>query len=251
LIPAVNLSGSFNCTDVDLTWEMPTGGSPDSWNVYKDGSLLANVTEMMYTDAMVDPEVEYSYTVTAVYAGEESFPTPEFLITVPTPDNLEPVDPSAEQTGLGEVTINWTAPAACLAPDSYNIYRDGSMIGSSTETSFVDSGLAAGFFEYYVVAVYYFGESGNSAPAYVLVGVNELDANQFQVYPNPAKDMLNIQSDYHINSYIVMNNAGQLVSSKDIESNNFQINVSQYERGIYFIKLITDEGTILRKIAVE
>ncbi|MCD4683189.1 MAG: carboxypeptidase regulatory-like domain-containing protein, partial [Bacteroidales bacterium] len=84
LIPAIDLAGSWDCTDVNLTWEMPTGGDPDSWNVYKDGVLLDNVTVMEYTDPMVDPGVEFSYTVTAVYSGEESQPTSPFLITVPT-----------------------------------------------------------------------------------------------------------------------------------------------------------------------
>ncbi len=85
LIPAINLQASFDCTDVMLSWEMPTGGNPDSWNVYKDGSLIGNSTVMTYTDEMVDAEVEYSYYVKAVYAGEESMPSAPATITVPVP----------------------------------------------------------------------------------------------------------------------------------------------------------------------
>lgn len=251
LIPAINLMATANCTTVDLEWEMPTGGTPDSWNVYRDGSVIGSATTMNYSDEMVDPEVEYAYSITAVYAGVESQPCPDVMITIATPGNLPPVSPTAVHVGAGDVQVSWQVPLACLAPDSYNVYRDGSMIGSSTTLGYLDPGLTSGFYEYYVVAVYYFGESGNSAPAYVLVGVGELSANQFQIYPNPAKDLLNIRSDYQISSVKLLNNVGQLILDKNVESNSFQINVSQYESGIYYIKLTTDEGTILRKVAVE
>ncbi|MCB2219671.1 MAG: carboxypeptidase regulatory-like domain-containing protein [Bacteroidetes bacterium] len=253
LIPAVNLSGMYDCTDVELEWEMPTGGDPDSWNVYRDGTLLDNVTEMMYTDPMVDPEVEYSYTVTAVYGSEESQPCPAFLITVPIPDDLEPLNAEATDMGGGTVHLIWEVPAGCVAPDEYDVYRDNAYVGTTSDLEYTDEGLAAGFYEYYVVAVYYFGESGNSDPAYVLVitGINELGADEFQMYPNPATDVVNVKSDYTVTSYEVLNNAGQVVFTTDVDARNFQINVGQYERGIYYIKLQTSNGIALRKIAVK
>jgi hypothetical protein len=251
LIPAINLMALYSCTDVELSWEMPAGGDPDSWNVYRDGELVGSADDMMYTDEMVDPEVEYSYTVTAVYGSDESFPTPPFLITVPVPEDLEPLNPDAQHTGGGTILITWEAPDACLAPDEYSIYRDGTMVGSTTDLEYTDEGLGVGFYEYYIVAVYYFGESGSSAPAYVLVGIGEASASEFQIFPNPATDLVNVKSDYHVVTIEVLSNAGQVVYSKDVESNNFQINVSSFERGIYYFRMKTDDQVILRKVTVK
>jgi hypothetical protein len=254
LIPATNLTLSFNCTDVQLNWDMPGGATPDSWNVYHDdGTLMANVTEMTCPDPMVMPEVEYGYYVKAVYAGVESQPTVTEYITLPMPVDLIPS--GIDGTGSGSTaTLTWDAPAACVAPDGYNVYRDGVQVNTSlvTDLTFSESGLAAGLYEYYVTAVYYFGESDGSSPTYVLiVGINELNASQFQIFPNPASDFVTINSDFEINDIQVINNAGQVVLTKNVHATNYKINVSKFEHGVYYIKLNTKQGVALRKIAVE
>jgi len=216
---------------------MPAGGDPDSCNVYRDGDLIGNATVMSYTDAMVDPEVEYSYTVKAVYAGVESQATPPTLITVPTPADLEAYDVEAMINGT-EVTLIWEAPDACLAPDSYSIYRDNDMIAEGvTGLEYVDAGLAPGFYEYYVIAVYYFGDSEASEPAYALItGIEDYDASMLQIFPNPANELVNVKSPVEITRIHVLNNSGQLVLDEEVNNMEYQIDVSQYEAGIYFIE---------------
>jgi len=205
---------------------------------------------------MVDPDVEYCYYIKAVYAGEESMATEDFCITVPTPDDLEALDLEAltDTPGENDVTLIWDAPAACLAPDGYDVYRDGAQINTSlvTELTYIDPALPAGFYEYYVVAVYYFGESVPSDPAYALItGIDEPDANMFHIFPNPATDLVNVNSTYEIKTIQVLNNVGQVVIDEEVNAMNYKINVSAFERGIYYFKLETDEGQVIRKIAVK
>ncbi len=255
LIPAINLNADYECTDVVLTWEMPSGGTPDSWNVYRDAVLLGNTTVLTYTDEMVDPEVEYGYYITAVYAGEESQPTATETITVPVPADLEAValEASANVPNENDVTLTWEAPDACLAPDGYNIFRDSEQINTALVTglNYVDELLVPGFYEYYVTAVYYFGESDPSAPAYVLItGIDVLNAEGFEIFPNPASDKITVKSSSEIENIHVYNNSGQLILDKEVNALQFEINVAQYECGIYFVKVETGEGVILRKITV-
>jgi hypothetical protein len=250
LIPAVNLMGIPNCTDIALSWEMPAGGNPDSWNIYRDGVLLGNSPEMNHTDPMLDPEVMYEYTVTAVYGGDESLPTPPMEMMVEIPEDLEALNPDATHVGAGDIVITWEEPAACLPPDEYEVYRDGEPIGTTTELTFTDPGLTTGFYEYYVVAIYYFGESGPSDPAYVLVRIENPTAAEFQIYPNPASELVTIKSVFHVNTIEVLNNAGQVVYRENVESLNFNVKVSDFERGIYYFRINTDDGVLLRKIAV-
>ena len=255
LIPAINLNLDFDCTDVILTWEMPTGGNADSWNVYRDGALLGNVPAMTYTDEMVDPEVEYGYYVKAVYAGVESMPTATETITVPVPADLEALglEATANIPNENDVTLNWDAPDACLAPDGYDIYRDGSKINTSlvTALTYVDAALPIGLYEYYVVAVYYFGESDPSDPVYTLItGIEDVNSDMFRIYPNPVSSMIYIESSIGMTGIQVINNAGQLVLDKIVDVNQYKIDVAKYEKGVYYIKIETAEGSKLRKITV-
>ncbi|MBM3435029.1 MAG: T9SS type A sorting domain-containing protein, partial [Bacteroidetes bacterium] len=253
LIPPINLDLTYECTDVILNWEMPTGGTPDSWNIYRDGTLLGNSTTMTYTDEMVMTETEYGYFIKAVYAGEESMPTATQYITVPVPADLEVpfIDGSASGNSA---TIIWDAPTGCLTPDGYNLYRDGSLVNTSliTELTYTDSGLESGFYEYYVTAVYYFGESDPSDPTYVLiVGIEETSAAYMQLYPNPASAMLNIHSDYMITQICVFNNSGKRILKSEIDDHDHILNLSELDCGVYFLHATTTKGNVIRKITVK
>lgn len=253
LIPAVNLEATYDCTDVELMWEMPTGGDADSWNVWRDGELAGNTDVMSYTDPMMMPEVEYAYSITAVYGGGESQPCPDYLMTVPTPEELAPFDLEA-LVNSDMVTLIWEVPNACVAPDSYKVYRNGDMVAEDVmDNEYIDGPLVSGVYEYYIVAVYYFGESEASVAAYavVTVGIEDYDASMLQIFPNPAADLVNVKSPIAIDRIHVLNSNGQLVLDEEVNNMEYQINVSKYEAGIYFIKLETSEGTILRKVAVK
>ncbi len=71
------------------------------------------------------------------------------------------------------------------------------------------------------------------------------------IYPNPVNDNLNVVLT-NVNedvSYIIYNTLGQQVSKGNLSANSTQIiNMSQQERGIYFIKLSTVSNNLTRKI---
>ncbi|MCB0807322.1 MAG: T9SS type A sorting domain-containing protein, partial [Bacteroidales bacterium] len=253
LIPPVNMEMDWECTDVMITWEMPTGGDPDSWNIYRDGAVIGTATppNMEYMDEMVDPETDYEYHITAVYDGDESSGTAPETMNVPMPEDMEPTDAAAEHTGGLNVQITWMAPEACVAPDEYEVFRDGSSVGTTTDLEFNDVVPTGGVYQYHVVAKYYFGDSDNSNFAFVLVGIEENLADMFEIYPNPASSFVNVKADFTIESYELLNNAGQVIMAERADATSFRVNVAQYENGIYYIKLYTEQGVTLRKIAID
>jgi hypothetical protein len=255
LIPPNNLTLSYTCTNVNLIWQMPAGGTPDSWNVYRDGALLGNTTVMNYTNPMVNPGVEYGYYVKAVYAGVESMPTATKTITVPLPTNLVAtgLQALANVPNENDVTLNWNAPTACVAPNGYNVYKDGNQINTAlvTALTYVDPNLGAGLYEYIVKAVYYFGQSNASNPAYALItGIENYDTRALMVFPNPASTEVIIMSPVEIRNIKVLNNTGQLVRDTDVNAVQYRMDVSKFESGIYYIKLETSDGVTLKKITV-
>ncbi len=73
-------------------------------------------------------------------------------------------------------------------------------------------------------------------------------ASSFSVYPNPAKDVLNISNSINaeINSVIVTDINGRTV--KQANSNVSQINVSDLNAGVYFVNINSNEGSTTKKI---
>src|SRR5690554_4889196 len=80
-----------------------------------------------------------------------------------------------------------------------------------------------------------------------IVGVN----NHLKVYPNPAKDILEINiedSDDAIQSYRIMDAQGRLVhEDKNLHQGKVQINIEHLSMGTYFIEVVTKEHAIQRK----
>ncbi|MBE0638653.1 MAG: HYR domain-containing protein [Bacteroidales bacterium] len=78
------------------------------------------------------------------------------------------------------------------------------------------------------------------------IGNQPADFN-VNVFPNPATDVINIVSDYSITNVSLVNYVGQTVYNESVSGNNFQINVSTYATGMYFVRIETSEGTVVTK----
>ena len=72
------------------------------------------------------------------------------------------------------------------------------------------------------------------------VGLAELfDQSISNIYPNPAIDYVNI--DLPANADVrIFDNSGRQVMTTTVSSEKFQINVSGYERGIYYLQVQKD-----------
>ena len=79
-------------------------------------------------------------------------------------------------------------------------------------------------------------------------GVGENDIVDVTVYPNPAQNLIIIRAndDTPIQSVDLYNVTGQIV----ITSTETEINVSELESGIYFVNILTEKGTVTKKISV-
>ena len=73
---------------------------------------------------------------------------------------------------------------------------------------------------------------------------DNFDINNYNIsiYPNPANNIISINSSIKINKVDVIDIYGKLIISKNIENNNYSINVSNLSNGIYFIKFQTEVG---------
>jgi hypothetical protein len=82
----------------------------------------------------------------------------------------------------------------------------------------------------------------------VTVGINENGEKEFVVvYPNPATDMLNINSNGEVTNVRLINTVGQVVFDQVTN----QINVSELESGVYFIQIDNKNGSTTQKILIQ
>jgi hypothetical protein len=64
----------------------------------------------------------------------------------------------------------------------------------------------------------------------------EFDEMQVRIYPNPIPDFLNIKTELsRMESITIINLSGQIVYYEKIEETNLQIDISSFQKGIYFI----------------
>ncbi len=116
------------------------------------GVSLANGDELAAGDIIGDPSNPANVLPHAsIYTASTSIPAPTNL-TIPSPTQ-NPV-------------LSWSTSSGAA---SYNIYRNGSKVGSSTTTSYADNTAPEGTNSYYVTAVNGSSESGPSNTINVLV----------------------------------------------------------------------------------
>lgn len=78
------------------------------------------------------------------------------------------------------------------------------------------------------------------------LSVSDLKKNEFNIYPNPTKGIVNIKGDSKVKSVEIINTVGQVLNTK---SDNQQVDLTTYPKGIYFIKINPENGKpIIKKI---
>lgn len=89
----------------------------------------------------------------------------------------------------------------------------------------------------------------NSCQACLGVGRSEESASLFgfNIYPNPATEAFNIESDFTGNvELIIYDNTGRQITKKSF-SDNYMVDASFYSTGIYFIRLQSSDGFVQSK----
>lgn len=81
------------------------------------------------------------------------------------------------------------------------------------------------------------------------LGVIETETkDDFQLFPNPAKDILNIQSKVADFTIELFNTNGKMVLKTNSDNYTKQLNVSQLAKGLYFVKITHDQKVTVRKL---
>ena len=166
-----NLAGSaVSESQIALSWSAasdPESGI-DEYVVYRGGTEIGRTSNLAYQDNGLTPDSQYSYEVAAVN-GQQLEGAAAGPVQVSTPANPPPDPPrelSASAVSASAIDLSWTPPADDGNVASYRIYRNGSSVGTSTGTSYRDTGLSSyTTYEYRVTSIS--GDGDESAPSNV------------------------------------------------------------------------------------
>lgn len=93
------------------------------------------------------------------------------------------------------------------------------------------------------------GNSNGKSSNLTLVKNTEFE-NAVKIFPNPAKDVINIASDLNFSGIILVSFTGQPVYNKTVSDNKLQIDISAFEPGMYFIKIQIQNSVIVKRVTI-
>jgi hypothetical protein len=260
--------------EVILTTPVQINAATDFWFGYEtthgagtfpagtdDGPAIQNKGDMILTGGswaslyvLTGGSLNYNWNL----AGWVSIFESDATTSEPVLIEMTPASAPVSLSESGSTGISVKMPENSIkALDGYNVYRNGVKINTAivVPTNYTDVVNMSGLYTYYVTAVYSnpAGESGPSNEHVVDVetSINETGLSLTQIFPNPAKEMVNITSDFTIHSVTVYNFTGQIVANENVDGYSHQLNTSGLKAGIYIFHINTSNGTVMERIVVQ
>ena len=218
----------------------------DYYRLYYADVLMGDVND---TYAIVPtPYIgEYCFKVTAVNAAGESEKSNEECVTVEVPEGLEkPAAPVlTAKVENDSIVVSWNRVETAMY---YMIYLEG-MLVQQVSDPVTELKAAPSMPETYcftVTAVNLAGESDHSNEScvkYPADGVEEFSSS-FNIYPNPVNDVLFIETEVEIERVVVYDLFGRQQVNM---TTGQQVDVAGLNSGVYFVKVVTNEGEVVKR----
>jgi fibronectin type 3 domain-containing protein len=234
-----------------------------SYNIYRNDEFLENVMDTSYVDEGLISGTEYCYTVAAVGKDAESDKSAESC-AIPLGDDPDepgvnpeepieldiPANVKANAISVSSIVVTWDF---VVNATSYNLYRDDELIKNVTATNYIDEDLKYNTeYCYSVIAIYDEIKSDKSENVCVKTlgeSVEEM-LSAFRIYPNPADDKLYIETltQTLTQTVEIFDVYGRRhVSEVPSRQGDLTIDVTSLNSGIYFVKVVTSEGEVLKR----
>ena len=167
-----------------------------------------------------------------------------------------------------DIDFNWSIGGYLETPNDtvkyplFNVYRsvDGQPYekiheGPHLDTIFYDFlgyDLDPSHLYYYVTCVYEDGESEPSDTLHVsFVDIPEIVKGRVNVYPNPARDRVSVESgNGTIKSVSLINSKGDVILEKRADSERILLDLSDIPDSFYIVRMITTEGVFTSKLLI-
>ncbi|MDR6549957.1 chondroitinase-B domain-containing protein [Paenibacillus qinlingensis] len=148
-VPTGLAATAASSSQINLSWTASTDNvGVTGYDIYRAGSLVGSTATTTYSDSGLSPSTSYSYTIRAKdAAGNTSAASSTASATTQagSSDTLAPSVPTglaATAVSSSQINLSWTASTDNVGVTGYDIYRAGSLVGSTSKTMYSDSGLS-------------------------------------------------------------------------------------------------------------
>lgn len=176
-VPGNLTTTAVSSSQINLSWNASTDNvGVVGYKIYRGGSLLTTTAGTTFQNTGLTGGTAYSYQVSAYdAAGCES--ALSNVANATTPDVTPPSVPtglSATAVSASQINLSWNASTDNVGVTGYKIYRGGSLLTTSTATTFQNTGLSEITAYSYQVSAY--DAAGNESSKCTAVGATTLDA---------------------------------------------------------------------------
>lgn len=233
MILTLGLSANAQCTP-DPQYTAP-GVYPDSATGFMPAcvdtlyeQLITNIVPVD-TTTMVGP-IPVTLVFDSVIITSVTGLPPGFTYSCFDGQNVtSPVDQCAFEGGTtGCVLITGTPTAADIGVYNLNIITEAYLGGISTPQATVDV-------DYYSIEVL------DPNDPYCSVGISENEKSKFKLFPNPVSESFTLDGldGINVSEISITNTEGKVLRSfLEIHSPSFELNVSDFDAGIYFVRIV-------------
>ena len=125
-------------TTVTLVWN--SVAKAESYNIYRNGTLLANVEGTQYVVSDLQVFTEYSFVIKSVVGEEESFASEAVVVKTKDLEITKPANLAATAVSSSSIKLTWSAVENAL---SYRVYSSNTVVATVLSTEYTVTGLEA------------------------------------------------------------------------------------------------------------
>lgn len=141
----------------------------------------------------------------------------------------------------------------------YNVYYaisggEFNLLDFTEDTSYVYENVEKGIlYEFYVTSLFNEGESiPSDTVSVILTNMDENERTDILISPNPVTYILNIHTQSSLNTINIYDQYGKLVEIKEnIHSNFYQLNTTNFNSGVYMLRIDTENSTYIERIIIK
>ncbi|MBI5541145.1 MAG: fibronectin type III domain-containing protein [Bacteroidia bacterium] len=232
------------------------------FSIYPPLTIPTIETYVLTTDLLPTDTIIYTPTINGQLG---SYPYKSFIYNFNNTNNLNDTlltniysyNLTVDLGGVNDTIIVSTEWPSALFAGNCNSPFNCNYLWSTGSTSNVIGIIANGW--YSLTTTDDFGcNAVDSVYMYKPDGINEIsDINEIKVYPNPAKDNVNIEINLKNKTditFCLYSISGQVIKEKMIQGQNFikeSFDISEVSSGIYYLKIATDENVRFVKLVVQ
>ncbi len=219
-----------------------------------DGGSIVADTVFVNTDFVTGSSLNFDFAQPYDFSAVQTY---NFKVWISFANDVN----LTNDTSIG--TFTHYEPVVNLGPDTICTSQPDTIVldaGAGFDTYLWSDGSTNQTFNVIVYGTYYVDavdSNGCSATDTIViancVGVNENENLSFNIYPNPNNGMFTIElPEYTKDVRIeIINLQGEIIYNDILVANRNNINISNYAKGVYFVKLVSDKAERIEKIIIQ